>query len=98
MAPIKEGGGLASVLEHCMYCGMSLGRVGLDFRGLLPPIFEACILGLFSSLVQVCPVNFDPSHRGTTENYGKLTIGNTVYSLMQHDDWNCNPNDLLKPV
>lgn len=50
---IREGGGLASVLEHCMYCGMSLGRVGLDFRGLLPPIFEACILGLFTSLVQV---------------------------------------------
>ena len=50
---IREGGGLASVLEHCMYCGMSLGRVGLDFRGLLPPIFEACILELFTALVQV---------------------------------------------
>eukprot|EP00884_Botryococcus_braunii_P004421 jgi/Botrbrau1/13980/Bobra.117_2s0010.1 len=26
-----------------MYCGMSLGRVGLDFRGLLSPIFEASV-------------------------------------------------------
>ena len=31
-----------------MYCGMSLARVGLDIRGLLPPIFEACVLNLFS--------------------------------------------------
>ena len=49
---VGEGGALASVLEHCMYCGMSLGRVGLDFRGLLPPLFEAAVLGLFQSSVQ----------------------------------------------
>ncbi|KAL3162063.1 hypothetical protein ABBQ38_009127 [Trebouxia sp. C0009 RCD-2024] len=48
---ITEGGSLASVLEHCMYCGMSLARVGLDIRGLLPPIFEACVLNLFSKTV-----------------------------------------------
>ena len=47
---ITEGGSLASVLEHCMYCGMSLARVGLDIRGLLPPVFEACVLGLFSKV------------------------------------------------
>ena len=47
---ITEGGSLASVLEHCMYCGMSLARVGLDIRGLLPPIFEACVLNLFSKV------------------------------------------------
>mmetsp|Transcript_22711 Transcript_22711/g.70153 ORF Transcript_22711/g.70153 Transcript_22711/m.70153 type:complete len:554 (-) Transcript_22711:151-1812(-) len=44
---IEDGGSLASVLEHCMYCGMSLGRVGLDFRGLLPPPFEACSRAMF---------------------------------------------------
>lgn len=47
---ITEGGALASVVEHTMYCGMSLARVGLDFRSLLPPIFEACILSLFSQV------------------------------------------------
>lgn len=46
---IKEGGSLSSVLEHSMYCGMSLGRVGLDFRGLLPPVFEKCMAALFST-------------------------------------------------
>ncbi len=47
---IAEGGSLSSVLEHCMYCGMSLARVGLDFRGLLPPIFEACVLNMFAKV------------------------------------------------
>mmetsp|Transcript_23130 Transcript_23130/g.64257 ORF Transcript_23130/g.64257 Transcript_23130/m.64257 type:complete len:289 (-) Transcript_23130:81-947(-) len=46
---IKEGGSLSSVLEHSMYCGMSLGRVGLDFRGLLSPVFESCMAALFST-------------------------------------------------
>ncbi len=53
---ISEGGSLASVLEHCMYCGMSLGRVGLDFRGLLVPIFEAEVLRLFANSVKVKPL------------------------------------------
>jgi hypothetical protein len=43
---ISEGSALASVLDHCMYCGMSLGRVGLDFRGLLPELFQACMFNL----------------------------------------------------
>lgn len=29
---VAEGGALASILEHCAYCGTSLGRVGLDFQ------------------------------------------------------------------
>ncbi|GIL45758.1 hypothetical protein Vafri_2911 [Volvox africanus] len=46
---ITEGGNLASVIEHCMYCGSSLSRVGLDFQALLLPLFEACGLQLFAS-------------------------------------------------
>ena len=53
LARIEEGGALASVLEHAMYCGMSLARVGLDFRMLLAPVFEACLLDLFARAAQV---------------------------------------------
>ncbi|GLC34513.1 hypothetical protein PLESTB_001253200 [Pleodorina starrii] len=46
---ISEGGNMASVIEHCMYCGSSLSRVGLDFQALLLPLFEACGLQLFAT-------------------------------------------------
>lgn len=49
---ITDGGGLASVLDHAMYCGASLGRVGMDFRPLLAPLFEAAALELFQQGVQ----------------------------------------------
>lgn len=44
---VMEGANLASVLEHCMYCASSLARVGLDFGGLLLPVFEVCTLRMF---------------------------------------------------
>ncbi|XP_034201443.1 conserved oligomeric Golgi complex subunit 8 isoform X2 [Prunus dulcis] len=37
---ITEGGSLSNILDQCMYCAMGLGWVGLDFRGLLPSLFE----------------------------------------------------------
>ena len=49
---VSEGGSLASVLDHTMYCGASLGRVGLDFRPLLAPLFEAAVLALYSQVRQ----------------------------------------------
>lgn len=48
LAKLSEGSAVASVLEHCTYCGSSLGRVGLDFRGLLPQIFEGPVTALFA--------------------------------------------------
>lgn len=46
---LPEGSAVASVLEHCTYCGSSLGRVGLDFRGILPQLFEGSVSALFAS-------------------------------------------------
>lgn len=45
---IHEGGNLASVLEHCLYCGSSLSRVGLDFQASLHPLFEQSVMSIFS--------------------------------------------------
>ena len=38
-----------SVLSQCMHFALSLGRVGLDFRSLLPPLFERTVIQLFVS-------------------------------------------------
>lgn len=48
---VGEGGQIGAMLEHCMYAGATLARVGLDFRAALPPMFESRILALFT---QVC--------------------------------------------
>lgn len=57
---VGDGGALGAALEHCMYAGGALGRVGLDFRAALPPLFESRILALFTQVwcSGVCEVGF----------------------------------------
>ncbi|CAA0821288.1 conserved oligomeric Golgi complex component-related / COG complex component-related [Striga hermonthica] len=63
---ISEGGSLSNILDQSMYCAMGLGWVGLDFRGLLPPLFEEAALNLFSKNMRTAVDNFQlvlNSHR-----------------------------------
>ncbi|KAE9588517.1 hypothetical protein Lal_00003078 [Lupinus albus] len=63
---ITEGGSLSNILDQCMYCAMGLGWVGLDFRGLLPSLFEEAVLNLFSKNMGTAVENFQlvlDSHR-----------------------------------
>jgi len=63
---ITEGGSLSNILDQCMYCAMGLGWVGLDFRGLLPSLFEEAVLNLFSRNMNTAVQNFQlvlDSHR-----------------------------------
>ncbi|PSS19348.1 Conserved oligomeric Golgi complex subunit 8 like [Actinidia chinensis var. chinensis] len=63
---ITEGGSLSNILDQCMYCAMGLGWVGLDFRGLLPSLFEEAVLNLFSKNMNTAVQNFQlvlDSHR-----------------------------------
>lgn len=53
LTSIEDGGSLASVLDHCMYCGKALARVGLDFRPAIFPMFEEAAFGIFERLVNV---------------------------------------------
>lgn len=48
LGQIKEGVSIANLLDQCMYYGISLGRVGIDFRPLFIPLFENTILSNFS--------------------------------------------------
>ncbi|KAK6927260.1 Conserved oligomeric Golgi complex subunit 8 [Dillenia turbinata] len=66
---IMEGGSLSNILDQCMYCAMGLGWVGLDFRGLLPSLFEEAVLDLFSKNMGTAIENFQvmlDSHRWVT--------------------------------
>ncbi|KAM0932715.1 putative oligomeric Golgi complex subunit 8, cullin repeat-like-containing domain superfamily [Dioscorea sansibarensis] len=63
---ITDGGSLSNILDQCMYCAMGLGLVGLDFRGLLPPLFEDAVFKLFSKNMNTAVENFQvvlDSHR-----------------------------------
>ncbi|SAM04643.1 hypothetical protein [Absidia glauca] len=46
LASIDDTSALASLLTQLQYCGMSLGRVGLDFRPLFARSFEQAVLPL----------------------------------------------------
>ena len=100
LAHIHEGANLSSVIEHCMYCGMSLGRIGLDFRCLLVPIFEQAVVSLFKkhaeSAVNVFGSMLDnhkwpravpgasAASRTATDQAAAEPLGTPPYALMQH--------------
>ena len=51
---ITEGSYIYNLLEQCVYCGTSLSRVGVDFRPLLPPLFEDCVLSMYTRSLEPC--------------------------------------------
>lgn len=59
---LQMGNGIDSidtVLGQCMYFGLSFSRVGVDFRGLMAPIFTRVIDGKFSAAVQLATRQFE---------------------------------------
>lgn len=59
---LQAGTGIDSidtVLGQCMYFGLSFSRVGVDFRGLMAPIFTKVILSKFTASVQEATHQFE---------------------------------------
>jgi len=56
---IHEGAALSTLLEKAMYAAAGLSRVGLDFRGLLVPMFEGAVLRLWSRGVEAALSTFE---------------------------------------
>jgi len=71
---IKDGAGLATVLQQSMYCGQSLGRVGADFRPLLAPLFENAVERIYASSLEVALHRF----RAMTSDYNWPNKGNST--------------------
>jgi hypothetical protein len=46
---ITSGARLSSLLSQVMYAGAALGRAGVEFRPLLPPLFEPALLSVFKT-------------------------------------------------
>ena len=49
---ISDGTILANILEQSMYCGMSLARVGVDFRGQLISLFSRRVEDMFQGYMR----------------------------------------------
>ncbi|KAJ2962431.1 hypothetical protein NQZ79_g2305 [Umbelopsis isabellina] len=66
---IKDISQISSLLTQLMYCGMSLGRVGLDFRPLFAIRFQDALLKLTQTLIDEAKKTFiDTITRAKTEN------------------------------
>eukprot|EP01114_Cavostelium_apophysatum_P013075 TRINITY_DN3086_c0_g3_i1.p1 TRINITY_DN3086_c0_g3~~TRINITY_DN3086_c0_g3_i1.p1 ORF type:complete len:590 (-),score=143.50 TRINITY_DN3086_c0_g3_i1:10-1779(-) len=82
---ITEGLSIGNILDQCMYYGISLGRVGVDFRGLLVPIFEKAIYNMFSNMITVSTTYFTDTLRNfkPTINSKPLSLGSTIETKEQ---------------
>ncbi|OZJ05060.1 hypothetical protein BZG36_02094 [Bifiguratus adelaidae] len=55
---VNDTASLSSILTQLMYCGMSLGRVGLDFRHLVCDEFEAMMWSIVDGMLTTTGANF----------------------------------------
>jgi hypothetical protein len=96
-----------SVLSQCMHFALSLGRVGLDFRTLLPPLFERTVSELFVAQLGGAVAALDDTlqtfvlaHYPSIGTFGPDTFGLSEtpivpLSLMTHTPLANFTNDLL---
>ena len=93
---VDEGGALASVFEHCEYCGNSLARVGVETRPLLREVFEKHALRIFEDALVAASEAFEKSlstHRWITYD---LAAGGTTPST-ESDATNKDANGEYAP-
>ncbi|KAK6161989.1 hypothetical protein DH2020_001830 [Rehmannia glutinosa] len=82
-------------LKTLKYCAMGLGWVGLDFRGLLPPLFEEAVLNLFSKNMSTAVENFQlvlDSHRWVP----LPAVGFPANSLSEESQDGVTPSNLME--
>ena len=64
-------GRLDSILSQCMYFGLSLSRIGCDFRSKLGPIFAKAALGFFQTSLQEANERF----RSSLQTFSLIKVG-----------------------
>lgn len=89
------GSSLDSIVRQCMYFGLSLSRVGADFRGLLAPIFV-------KALQQSVEVSIAKATRKFEQDMENFTLPKTQSSIarsfvsMEHTNEEHPPESLLE--
>ncbi|XP_034242696.1 conserved oligomeric Golgi complex subunit 8 isoform X2 [Thrips palmi] len=86
------GSSLDSVVRQCMYFGLSLSRVGADFRGLLAPIFVKAL----QQSIEVSIVKATRKFEQDMENFTLPKIHSSIArSLGSMQDSNEHPPEIL---
>jgi Dor1-like family len=71
---IEETDSLDSIMSQCMYFGLSLARVGADFRGIIAPVFTRTIRQNFEGSLRRATKEFESQVRGLP----KKIVSNSV--------------------
>ncbi|KAI8063595.1 Dor1-like family-domain-containing protein [Gongronella butleri] len=89
LATMDDTSELASLLTQLQYCGLSLGRVGLDFRLLFVRAFEQAVqplvLRLMDRALAALQDTLHPIIKHTTQPSNWLTFTASMASSIQHD-------------
>ncbi|OCT84475.1 conserved oligomeric Golgi complex subunit 8 [Xenopus laevis] len=75
------GGRLDSLLGQCMYFGLSFSRVGVDFRGQLPPIFQRVAAETFAKAVHEAVEKFQEEMNMYTLISAPTVLGSTIHPV-----------------
>ncbi|XP_006821523.1 conserved oligomeric Golgi complex subunit 8-like [Saccoglossus kowalevskii] len=85
---------LDSLLGQCMYFGLSFSRVGADFRGLLPPLFQRAALKSFKSSMKDAIKRFEES----MQSYTLLSISSSLSSTVLSSGFSQGESNLNPPM
>ena len=87
LAKITDTSSLASLLTQIQYCGMSLGRIGLDFRHLFVSAFEDTLRPLFLKWIDQATEQLI-----TAISTDKAWMSASSSRSTQEDDYSRHPN------
>ncbi|XP_028812313.1 conserved oligomeric Golgi complex subunit 8 [Denticeps clupeoides] len=88
------GSRLDSLLGQCMYFGLSFSRVGADFRGQLPPMFQRVAMDTYGKVVQEAVDKFQED----MNHYTLISLPSMLGNAVPHVAPSTQPGTLQPPM